>query len=479
MDLRNFVGGEWTAAAGEHIDVKDPATDEVIYRCPASGARDVDDAVSSAVDAFGAWRRTPVPERADVLIRYYGLIRDTRDEIAEIITRENGKTLGEARGEMRRALEYVQHACAAPELTKGSVTWDVGTDVDTMFVRDPLGVFGVIAPYNFPAMIPLYFVWAVASGATVVVKPSELCPNTSVKLIELAEEAGFPPGVVNLVLGGREASESLVAHDDVAGVTFVGSSEVARAVYEQATSHGKRAQAQGGAKNHLYVTDSMNMDRSMENLVNSMYGQASQRCFAGSNVLIDQNIADQFMDRFTERVGGLRVGAGTDDETDLGPIITSEARDRYVERVNQAEKDGAKVLIDGRYVEVDGYPNGYFLGPTLVEASPGTDLFDRELFGPVRCVLTVDGLDEAVDIINRSDYGHTAAIYTDSGSQARRFMGAVNTGQVGVNVGTPAPIAFYAVGGRKASFYGDLRGRSTDAVDFYTDKKAIVSTWPG
>jgi malonate-semialdehyde dehydrogenase (acetylating) / methylmalonate-semialdehyde dehydrogenase len=477
--LRNYVAGEWREldGRGDNRILRNPATDEAIATCPMSTDLEVDQTVEAAAEAFPGWRATPVPDRAAALFRFRERLAGDVEELARIIVRENGKTLADARGELERGIQYVEHACAAPELMKGSHSEDVGTGVDTHYVREPLGPFAVVAPFNFPAMIPLYFAWAVAAGDTVVVKPSELCPLTTIRMVELAGECGFPPGVINVVLGDAGVVQRLATHPDTVGISFVGSSRIAESVFRLASEHGKRAQCQGGAKNHLLVTGSARLDACLGNLMNSAFGQASQRCFAGSNVLVVEEVYDEFMDRFLEAARDIRLGNGLDEGVDMGPVISRESLERLVAEVERAEADGAKVLLDGRGATVEGYPEGYWLGPTVVEAEPGMDVFDEELFGPVRCVRRVADLDEAVSVINRSAFGHSAVIYTESGGAARHFARTVQTGQVGVNVGTPAPIAFYPVGGRKASFYGTLRGRANDAIDFYTDKKVIVSTW--
>jgi malonate-semialdehyde dehydrogenase (acetylating)/methylmalonate-semialdehyde dehydrogenase len=476
--LENFVGGDWTPIAGTRsIPVTNPATGETIADHPQSDTADVDAAVAAARAAFGKWAMTPVPTRSAIMFRYRHLVAEAQEELSRILVEENGKTLAEARGEILRALQYIEHACAVTETMKGSVTENVGSGVDIEYIREPLGPFAIVAPFNFPAMIPLYFTWAVATGNPVIVKPSEHCPLTTVRLAELATEAGFPPGVVNMVLGDRTVVERLAEHPDVVGLSFVGSSEIAEHVYKLTTGFGKRCQAQGGSKNHMLVTDSAVIDRCLPNIVSSMFGASSQRCFAGSNLLVYASIHDEFMDRFLEAVQRLRLGYGLDEKSTLGPVISPESRMRLEESVDKAVAEGASVLLDGRGATVAGFEGGNWIGPTVVGAAPGMEVFDRELFGPVRCVLAVSGLDEALEIINASSYGHTAAVYTEHGGVAREFRQRANVGQVGINVGTPAPIAFYAVGGRKSSFYGSHRGRANDAVDFYTDKKVVVSTW--
>jgi malonate-semialdehyde dehydrogenase (acetylating)/methylmalonate-semialdehyde dehydrogenase len=476
--LNNFIDGKWLdsgSSGGTHV--RNPATDEPIAWCPYSTEAEVEEAVAAAARAFTEWSATAVTRRAAALFELRQRLADATPELAGLMVEENGKTYAEALGEMGRALEYVEHACAIPELMKGSISENVSGGVDTHYVREPLGVFAIVAPFNFPAMIPLYFSWAVACGNAVVVKPSELCPLTTIRIVELAEEAGFPAGVINVVLGDAAPVQQLVRHPLVAGVSFVGSSRAAEAVYVTAAQQGKRAQCQGGAKNHLVVTDSARLDDCLDNLVNSTFGQASQRCFAGSNVLVVNARYDDFRERFVSAARAITLGDDTDGAVKMGPLISRESLARAHDEIERAVAEGARVLLDGRDVKVDRHPRGYWLGPTIIEAEPGMRVFDEELFAPVRCLKAVADIDEAIAIIDRSAFGHSAVIYTDSGGDAKEFTGRVNVGQVGVNVGTPAPIAFYPVGGRKASFFGTLRGRANDAVDFYTDKKVIMSTW--
>jgi malonate-semialdehyde dehydrogenase (acetylating)/methylmalonate-semialdehyde dehydrogenase len=476
--LQNFVDGNWVDidAAGS-IPVTNPATGDVIADLPKSTDAAVDSAVAAAQGAFWDWWMTPVPTRSAILFRYRHLVWEAQEELARIIVDENGKTFAEAKGEMLRALQYIEHASAVTETMKGAVTENVGTAVDISYIREPLGPFAIIAPFNFPAMIPLYFTWAAATGNPVVVKPSEHCPLTTIRLMELAATAGFPDGVVNMVLGDKSVVERLATHPDVVGLSFVGSSEIAERVYKLTTGNAKRCQAQGGSKNHLVVTDTAVIDKVMPNIVSSMLGNTSQRCFAGSNLVVYDSIYDEFMERYLEKVNEFQLGYGMDEGTTLGPVISPQSRERLEDAVDTAVAEGGTVLLDGRGASVEAYPNGNWLSPTIVIAKPGMELFDKELFGPVRAVHRVGGLGEAIEVVNASTYGHTAAIYTEHGGVAREFRQRAEVGQVGINVGTPAPIAFYAVGGRKSSFYGSLRGRANDAIDFYTDKKVVVSTW--
>ena len=478
--LENYIDGAWTASSStEGTEVMNPSTGESIAWCPSSTTAEVEDAIAAACRAFPGWSATPVTKRAAALFELRQRLADAKGEIAKIMEEENGKGYSEGIGEMGRALEYVEHAAAIPELLKGSVSENVSGGVDTRYVREPLGVFVIVAPFNFPAMIPLYFSWAVACGNSVVVKPSELCPLTTIRIVELAEQCGFPSGVINVVLGGIPVVQHLASHPDIAGISFVGSSSAAEAVFKSASQHGKRAQCQGGAKNHLVVTESAKLDKCLPNLVNSAFGQASQRCFAGSNVLAVEDRYEEVRDRFVEAARAIRLGGDSDDDVTMGPVISRASLERAHAEIEHAISEGAEVLLDGRGATVEGSPGGFWLGPTIIEAQPGMRIFDMELFAPVRCLKSIRDIDEGIKIIDRSSFGHSAVIYTESGGAAADFARRVNVGQVGINVGTPAPIAFYPVGGRKASFFGTLRGRANDAVDFYTDKKVVVSTWHG
>ena len=476
--LKNYINGKWLESKGEFcFDVVNSATGEIIAKVPESTDDEINSAIKAAKKAFYNWKNFPPHRRGQLMTDIRNILYENREELAKIVVEEHGKTLKDANGELTRAFEYVEHTCGIAELMKGQYSENVGTGVDTFYIREPLGVFAIIPPFNFPAMISLYFCWAIACGNSVIIKPSEICPLTINRIIELIENVEIPDGVINIVHGGAEVGNKIVTHPDVAGVSFVGSSKVAKIVYENASKHGKRAQCQGGAKNHIYIHKDAILPAIIPNVVSSCFGHTSQRCFAASNILIDEAIYDEFMEQFINKVKNLKVGYGMDDNVDMGPVVSKKALQNLHNWIEKGLNEGAKLIVDGRDVKVDKYPEGYFLGPTIFEAEPDMEIFKEEIFGPVRCVKKVKDFFEAVDIINSSKYGHTSAIYTENGGIAREFIRRCNTGQVGINVGTPAPIAFYPVGGRKISFYGSLRGRANDAIDFYTDKKLIVSTW--
>ncbi len=477
--LKIYVDGQWVDSRTERwLQVRNPATDEVIALCPEVTPEEIDAAVKSAQQAFWGWRMTPPPRRAKLLFDYHEKLQKHQKELAELVVREHGKTLSDAAGELTRSFEYVQHAAAAPELLKGSHGEHVGTGVDTVYIREPLGPFVFLPPFNFPAMIALYFVWGVAAGNTAVIKASRLCPMTAVRLVELAHECGFPKGVINLLTGsGSGVGNALVTHPGTVGVTFVGSSHVGEAVYKMAINHGKRAQCQGGAKNHVLIAEDAVLDEVIPNVVASCFGHTGERCFAVSNVLAVEKVYEEVKERLVEESKKLVLGYGMDPGVTLGPVISREALDGMLRAVDHAVKDGARILLDGRNPRVPQYPQGYFLGPTILEAEPEMTIFQDEIFGPVRCLRKVKDLAEGIRIINQSPFGHTANIYTENGGWAREFALLVDVGQVGINIGTPAPIAYFPVGGRKISMFGDIRGRANEAMDFYTDKKVIISRW--
>ncbi|MGA2317508.1 MAG: aldehyde dehydrogenase family protein [Thermodesulfobacteriota bacterium] len=477
--LRNFINGEWVESkTADYTEVRNPATDEVIALCPNSTLEEVDITVRAAKEAFEGWRFTPPPARAKCLFNLRAKVEQAEEDLIQCLVNEHGKTYSDASGEIVRSLEFIEHACAIPELLKGSYSEDVGTRVDTHYIHEPLGPFIFIPPFNFPAMNPLYCGWALACGNPIILKPNVNCPMTVNKIAELAQRCGFPKGIFNVLNGsGSNVGNGLVRHPDTAGVTFVGSSDVAEQVYKTATSLGKRAQCQGGANNMVLVARDAILDDIIPNLASSCFGHTSQRCFAVSNILIVEEIYEKAKAMFIEEAKKYRLGYGLDKDATMGPVVSKKALKGILEAVDQAIKDGAKLVLDGRNPQVPKYPKGYFLAPTLFEAEPGMEVFDEEIFGPVRCLKRVKDMAEAVSIINQNKYGHTAVIYTENGGWAREFVRRLNIGHVGVNVGTPAPIAFYPCGGRKISMWGDIRGRANDAVNFYTDKKVVVSRW--
>ncbi|MBV8301542.1 MAG: CoA-acylating methylmalonate-semialdehyde dehydrogenase [Candidatus Dormibacteraeota bacterium] len=472
----NLVGGRWQAAAtGETLDVFDPATGEVIDRVPLSPAADVAAAVDAAATAFVTWSRTPLMERVRLMFRFRELLEAHRDELAALITRHHGKTLDESRGEVRRGIEVVDFACGAPTLLQGRTLRDVSTDLDQDLYRYPVGVCAGIPPFNFPVMIPLWmFPLAVVAGNTFVLKPSERTPLGATRLAELFCDSGFPDGVLNVVHGGRDAVDALLVHPTVGAVSFVGSEPVARHVYSTAASGGKRVQALGGAKNHLVVMPDADFDTAAPSILNSAFGNAGERCLAGS-VAVLVGAAGDAVTPLVDLAAKLTVGPGDQDGVDVGPLIRREHRDRVAAYVGDGERDGADVLLDGRsHMSRDGF----FLGPTVLDGvKDGMAVAREEIFGPVLSMSRAATLDDAIEQANRSALGNMAVIFTTSGRAARRFREEVQAGMVGVNVPIAQPFAFFPFSGWKRSFYGDLHVHGSDGVDFYTRKKMVVSRW--
>jgi malonate-semialdehyde dehydrogenase (acetylating)/methylmalonate-semialdehyde dehydrogenase len=478
--LKNLVGDRWVLPEGApHEDVPNPATGEVLARVPHSAAAHVDAAVRAAAAAFPAWRATPVVERARLMFRYKALLEDHLEELSRLVTAENGKTLDEARGEVRRGIEVVEFACGMPTLMMGQVLEDVARGVDSELIRVPVGVVAGICPFNFPAMIPLWmFPVALAAGNTFVFKPSERTPITGVRLAELLLEAGAPAGVLNVVHGARETADALLAHPAIRAVSFVGSAPVAEYVYRTAAAHGKRVQALAGAKNYLIVMPDADLDVTVPAVIASAFGNAGERCLAGSVVEAVGEIADPLVARLGEAAARLRLGAGTDSATELGPVIRAAHRDRIVGYIERGLQEGARLVTDGRRAMSDS-TGGFFIGATVFDlVRPEMALAQDEIFGPVLGVIRSRSLDEAIEHANRSRFGNMAAIFTRSGKAAREFRTRIEAGMVGINVGVPAPMAFFPFSGWKGSFYGDLHATGRDAVEFYTEKRVVTSRWP-
>ena len=478
--LRNYVGGEWIeSSATDGLPVTDPATGEVLGHIPLSTASDVDVAVAAARDAFRSWREVPPVARARHLFKLKSLFEEAFEEIATTVTRENGKTLDESRGSVRRGIENIEHACGIPTLMMGRALEDVAAGIDCEYVRQPLGVFVAITPFNFPAMVPLWFwPYAIATGNTFILKPSEQVPLTQAVVARLTSEAGLPPGVFNVVNGGKETAEALVAHPDVAGVSFVGSSEIARRVYRDAAANGKRVQALGGAKNHIIVMPDADLDGTIRNITESIFGCSGQRCLAGSVVVAAGEAYGPVRDRLVDSAKTLRLGSGLDPKVTMGPVVSARHRDRVVSYVEAGVKESATLLLDGRDTRVSDYPHGSFIGPTVFEGvEPDMTIGREEIFGPVASVTHAADLEEAIETVHRSPYANSTSIFTTSGRTAREFKYRVGVSMIGINIGVAAPMAFFPFGGTKGSFYGDLKAHGSDAVEFYTDKKVVISRW--
>jgi malonate-semialdehyde dehydrogenase (acetylating)/methylmalonate-semialdehyde dehydrogenase len=478
-----FIGGEWKELSGlDRSPVYNPSRGEVISAAPLCRAEEVDDAVSAAADAFPAWRDTPPVERARLFFRYRQLVEENFDRICQLVTREHGKTLVEAKGSAYRGLENIEYACSIPTLLMGDTLENIARGVDCETLLQPLGVCVGITPFNFPAMVPLWmFPLALACGNTFVLKPSEKVPLTAVYLIELLEKAGLPKGVLNVVHGGRECVDALLTHPKVRAISFVGSSPVAKHIYETGTRHGKRVQANGGAKNYLVVMPDADVPRTTEALATAAFGCAGERCMAGSTAITVGAAADRLLPSLVQAARLIKVGP-TDipAQPDMGPVITGQHRDRVLSLVASGEKEGAKVICDGRNPRVTEAPNGFFIGATIVDQVQNEMTLAREeVFGPVLNVMRLDDLDQAIEIANRSAYGNGTAIFTNSGKAAREFKHRVKAGMVGINLGVPATMAMFPFTGWDDSFYGDLHIQGKEGVQFYTQQKVVSTRWFG
>ncbi|WP_121823067.1 CoA-acylating methylmalonate-semialdehyde dehydrogenase [Halostella salina] len=480
-DVRNYVDGEWRTPSGtDGRAVTDPATGEALTRVGFSSATDVDEAVRAGQAAFETWGSTPVEERIQPLFELKRLLEDHQDELAEVLVREHGKTFDEAKGELRRGIENVEVACGVPTTMQAGHLPNAAPDIDETAVRKPLGVFTAITPFNFPGMIPLWFLpYAVATGNAFVLKPSEQDPVVAERIFELVDRAGFPDGVVQLVNGGVETVNHLLDHDGVHGASFVGSTPVAREIYERAAANGKRVQAQGGAKNHIIVTETADLEFAARKTVSSACACAGERCLANDVVVVERAVYDEFVDLVLDEARDRTVGYGLDDGTDIGALITPEHETRVRDMIAAGVDEGAELLLDGRDVTVEGYPDGNFLGPTVFgDVDPSMSIAREEIFGPVLGLLSVADIDEAVDVLNRSDFGNAASLFTGSGADARTVRHEADVGNLGVNAGTAAPMAFFHFGGWKDSFFGDLHAQGEDMIHFYTDTMTYIERWP-
>jgi len=478
--LKNYYGGQWVAStSGEILPVHNPATNEIIGQVPLSTLNEVDQAVQAASTAFNGWRRTPAATRIQPLFKLKELLEEHFDDLARMITTENGKTVVESGGEMRRAIENVEVACGIPILMQSEFSEDIAEGIDEFMIRQPLGVVSIIAPFNFPGMIPFWFLpYAVATGNTVVVKPSERCPMTMQMIMPMFEEAGFPPGVINLVNGGPDTVNAILDHPDVRAISFVGSTPVARHVYARAAANGKRVQAQGGAKNPLVIMPDADVEMTTRIVIDSVYGNAGQRCLAAATLILVGEANDIFIPAFREAAAERVVGCGLDEGVQMGPVITPQSKVRIQGIIEQGLQEGAKMVLNGCNVTIDGYENGNFLGPTILgNVDPDGEVATTEIFGPVMATHVVKDLDEAIRLVNTRQYGNMACIFTSSGGAARRFRYEAQAGNVGVNIGVAAPMAFFPFSGWKESFFGTQHGQSRHAVEFFTQTKVVVERW--
>jgi malonate-semialdehyde dehydrogenase (acetylating)/methylmalonate-semialdehyde dehydrogenase len=477
--LRNYAGSWRSSDVQDCADVINPATREKLARVPLGSKKDVDAAVQVAASAFPEWRRTPAEERIQYLFKLKPLLETHLEELAQICTKENGKTIAESRAELRRAIENVEVACGVPTLMQGYNLEDVAAGIDEMMIRQPLGVVAAITPFNFPAMIPFWFLpYAIACGNTFILKPSEKVPLTSQRAFELIEELSLPPGVVNLLHGGKTVVDALLEHPEVQAISFVGSTPVAKYVYAKAAAQGKRAQCQGGAKNHVLILPDADLDAATRIVTDSAFGCAGQRCLAISVAVVVGQAQSEFTKGMLGAARSIRVGNGLDPAVQMGPVITHESKARVENLIGQGVKDGAKLLLDGRNGG-SAQSVGNFLNPTLLDnLPPSSALSSTEIFGPVLSLVHAETVEEGIEIISHNSYGNMASIFTASGAAARKFRYEVPAGNIGVNIGVAAPMAYFPFSGWRDSFFGTVHGQGRDAIEFYTQKKVVVERWP-
>ncbi|RXJ00674.1 methylmalonate-semialdehyde dehydrogenase (CoA acylating) [Anaerobacillus alkaliphilus] len=477
--LKNYINGEWVPSSSTTKEnVYNPATGEVLAEVPLSTKEDVDLAVQAANQAFITWGKTPVPKRARILFNYQQLIIKHAEELASLITQENGKNLEEARGEVQRGLECVEFAAGAPTLMMGSVLPDIATDIESAMYRYPIGVVGGITPFNFPMMVPCWmFPLAISCGNTFVLKPSERTPLLAERLVELFTEAGLPNGVLNIVHGAHDVVNGLLEHKDIKAISFVGSQPVAEYIYKTAAANGKRVQALAGAKNHSIVLEDCHMEKAIQGIIGAAFGSAGERCMACAVVTVVDEIADEFVAKLVQAANDIKIGNGIDPDVFLGPVIRQSHLDRVKNYIELGEKEQAKLLRDGR-MDVKETENGYFLGATIFDyVTKDMQIWKDEIFAPVLSIVRVKDLEEAITIANESEFANGAVLYTSSGKAVREFRETIEAGMLGVNVNIPAPMAFFPFSGWKKSFYGDLHANGKDGVEFFTRKKMMTSRW--
>ncbi len=473
-------GKQWEGTPARTGRVYDPATGQVQDEVAMATAAEVDAAVAAARAAFPAWSDTPVTRRQNVMFAFRELVVNHREDIAKIISREHGKTVPDAVGEVQRGLEVVEFACNISHLVKGEYSEQVSTGVDTFTLRQPLGVVAGITPFNFPAMVPMWmYPLAIACGNTFVLKPSEKDPSASIFCAELAVEAGMPPGVFNVVHGDKVAVDRILEHPDIEAVSFVGSTPIARYIYENGTRAGKRVQALGGAKNHMVVLPDADMELAADAAVSAGYGSAGERCMAISVVVTVGDAGDRLLPAVTARIAKLRTGPGMDPDSEMGPLVTPEHRDKVVGLIDQGVAEGAELVVDGRGYSPEGFEGGFYVAPTLFDrVQPEMEIYKHEIFGPVLSVMRVDHYQDAIDLINRNPYGNGTALFTNDGGAARKFQNEIQVGMVGINVPIPVPLAFYSFGGWKSSIFGSNAIYGAEGVRFYTKQKVVITRWP-
>ncbi|WP_087972370.1 CoA-acylating methylmalonate-semialdehyde dehydrogenase [Oceanobacillus rekensis] len=477
--MQNFIGGEWVAAlSGETVTVPNPATGETIAKVTLSGKEDVDLAVAAAREAYPEWSAVPVPNRARLLYKYLQLLEENKEELATIITLENGKSLNDSRGEVQRGIEVVELATSTPNLMVGDALPSMANGIDGSLWRYPLGVVAGITPFNFPMMVPLWmYPLAIACGNTFVLKTSERTPVLAERLVNLFYESGFPKGVLNLVHGAKDVVNRILEHPEIEAISFVGSEPVAKHVYQTGTAHGKRVQALAGAKNHAVVMPDCHLDKTVQGVIGAAFGSSGERCMACSVVAVVDDIADEFLDKLVSEAKKLRVGNGMDENTFVGPLIRESHKEKVIGYIDTGVEEGAELLVDGRHIKEET-EDGYYVGATIFDhVTPEMTIWRDEIFAPVLSVVRVKDLDEGIKVTNQSKFANGAVIYTSSGKDAQKFRNVIDAGMIGVNVNVPAPMAFFAFAGNKASFFGDLGTNGKDGVQFYTRKKIVTERW--
>ncbi len=481
ITLPNYINGQWCASnTTEFLDVINPATTEILAKVPLSTASEVEQATEAAVAAFVTWRRTPPTERVQYLFKLKNLLEENFEDLARTITQECGKTLAESKGEMRRAIENVEIACGIPMMMQGTNLEDIARGIDEMMIRQPLGVCAVIGPFNFPGMIPFWFMpYAIACGNTYIVKPSEKVPLTMQKIFQLLDKTGFPKGVINLVNGTKQAVDAILDHPQIRAISFVGSTPVAKYIYSRAAANGKRVQCQGGAKNPIIVLPDADMEMTRRITADSAFGCAGQRCLAASIAVTVGEARQSFTEAIAETAKKRVVGNGLEPGVEMGPVISAQSKDRIEALIQKGADSGATLLVDGRQPDIFGHEEGYFVRPTILQnVDPASEIAKTEIFGPVLSLIHVNNIDEAIAFVNSGQYGNMACLFTTSGAAARKFRYEAEAGNIGINIGVAAPMAFFPFSGWKDSFFGDLHGQGNHAVEFFTQTKVVVERWP-
>jgi len=479
--IENYIDGKWTpSSTNDFMDIINPATQDVLAKVPASNKKEMDDAVTAAATALLDWRDTPATERVQYLFKLKTLFEENLDELARTITLECGKTLAESKGELQRAIENIEVACGIPTMMMGSNLENIARGIDEHMIRQPVGVVGIITPFNFPGMIPFWFLpYAIACGNTCVIKPSEKVPLTMTLAMRLIEQTGIPKGVVNVINGGKETVDAMLDHPKVKAISFVGSSEVAHYIYSRGAANGKRVQAQGGAKNPVVIMPDAEPEMSTKIIADSAFGCAGQRCLANSLVITVGEAKKPFAESITEAALSRVLGSGLDEGVHVGPVISTESKKRIHSFIDNAHTEDAKVIAGGKAVAVEGYEKGNFISPTVIDnVHPEGNIATSEIFGPVLGLMHADTLDEAISMVNKGRYGNMGCIFTNSGPAARKFRNQVDAGNIGINIGVAAPMAFFPFSGWNESFYGDLHAQGAHAIEFYTQTKVIAERWP-